>query len=590
MRLIIKIYKELFRCYPMTKWQIPLRAVLTVISPLIEGAIPAMAIAMIMEKDIVRYVTGISLLLLMDALARIIVNILKNKFITYTSSCRVSEFWLELIRKGITMDYCNIEPAAMQDKRLRAENALNGNTLGIEGLWTGTFELVCYAFGLLSYGGIVLSIDIRILLIMVVMSAAGFLLHRHAVKYSDKRRKENTQADRELGLVTWEARVPDYGKDIRIYHVENWFGQLFTKHMDRIRKWFADTELHWYFPTVSDTVFGIARDILMYSILIFRVLHGTVTVAEFTFYVGIVSGFASWLSNFLFKVSAVMKTDLETKAYFEFMDVEDIFLHGEGEKLDITAPVSIEFRDVSFHYENEEEILSHLNFRIEKGKKIALVGNNGAGKTTLVKLLCGFYLPTGGEVLINGIPTGKYDIDDYRLGVSSVFQDGFISAITIAENVAGGEGEIDRKRVKECLRWAGLWEKVSSLPDKEDSYITQKLERSGVEFSGGEFQKLLIARALYQNGRLLILDEPTSALDPIAESGIYEKYNEMTKGRTSLFISHRLASTKFCDEILFMEKGRVVERGTHEELLKKSGKYAKMFDIQSHYYKEEVKG
>lgn len=590
MKNIIKIYRELFRCYPAMKWQIPIRAVLTILSPLIEGAIPAMAIAMILEKDIIRYVTGISMLLLIDVLARVSVNILKNKFITCTSSCRVSGFWTEIIQKGITMDYCNLEPAAMQDKMWKGENALNGNSLGIEGLWSSSFELVCYSFGLLSYGGIILTIDIRVLLIMVAMSAAGFLLHRHAVKYSDKRLKENIQPDREFGLITWEARVPEYGKDIRIYHVENWFGRLFVKHIDRIKRWYTDTELRWYFPTVSDTAFGIIRDILMYSILISRVLHGTVTVAEFTFYVSIVSGFASWLSTFLFRVSAVMRTNLETKGYFECMDIKDVFLHGEGERLDVTAPVSIEFRDVSFRYENEEEILSHLSFKIDKGKKVALVGNNGAGKTTLVKLLCGFYLPTGGEVLINGVPTGKYNIDDYRRGVSSVFQDGFISAVTIAENVAGGEGEIDRERVRECLRWAGLWEKVASLPDREDSYITQQLEKSGVEFSGGESQKLLIARALYQNGRLLILDEPTSALDPIAESNIYEKYNEMTDGRTSLFISHRLASTKFCDEILFMENGRVVERGTHAELLQKGEKYAKMFEIQSHYYKEGVQG
>lgn len=589
MKNVIKIYRELFRRYPSMKWQIPVRAVLTVLSPLIEGAIPAMAIAMILEKDIIRYVAGISVLLLIDAMARIIGNILKNKFSLCTSECRMSGFWAELIRKGITMDYCNLEPAAMQDKMQRGENALNGNTLGIEGLWNSTFDLVCYSFGLLSYGGIIFTIDVRILLVMVVMSVISFLLHRHAVKYSDKKTKENIQPDREFGLITWEARVPDYGKDIRIYHVENWFGQLFAKHITRIRRWFSNTELRWYFPTISDSAFGIVRDILMYSILIFRVLRGTVTVAEFTFYISIVAGFASWLSNFLFKVSAVMKTNVETKGYFEFMDIEDVFLHGEGERFDDTSPVDIEFRDVSFHYDNEEEIFSHLSFQIEKGKKIALVGNNGAGKTTLVKLLCGFYLPTEGEILINGVPTGKYDIDDYRRGVSSVFQDGFISAVTIAENVAGGEGEIDRERVRECLRWAGLWEKVASLPDREDSYITQQLEKSGVEFSGGESQKLLIARALYQNGRLLILDEPTSALDPIAESNIYEKYNEMTDGRTSLFISHRLASTKFCDEILFMENGRVVERGTHEELLEKGGKYAQMFEIQSHYYKEEVK-
>ena len=242
---------------------------------------------------------------------------------------------------------------------------------------------------------------------------------------------------------------------------------------------------------------------------------------------------------------------------------------------------------MSFGYEEGQEILSHLSFRIEKGQKIALAASNGAGKTTIVKLLCGFYLPTEGEVLINGIPTSRYDVDDYRRGIAAVFQDGYIAAFTVAENVAGGErNQIDYERVRECLRQAGIWEKIAGLPEQENSYISQQLEPNGVDFSGGERQKLLIARAYYQNGRLLVLDEPTSALDPIAESKIYEKYHEMTRNKTALFISHRLASTKFCDEILFLEKGKVKERGTHEELLKKQGAYARMFDIQRQYYKE----
>lgn len=589
MKNIMKVYGQLFRYFPAERWQIPLRAVLTIASPLIESAIPAMAIAMLMEGNIARYVTGICILLLVDVIVRIAGNFLANRFEDYSLYVKCIEFWTNLLEKDLTTDYCNVEPARQQNKMQKGQNALNGPSLGVHGLLTSAFEVVCYAFGLLSYGTIILTIDIRVLLIMVVMSVASFLLHRHAVYYSDQNTQERDQANRVIGRMTMEARLPEYGKDIRIYHVENWFERLFTDNMKRLVRWHKRVELRWYFPTISDNVFGVARDLLMYSILIGSVLQGNMTVASFTFYISIVSGFSSWLSNFLFKVSAVMKTNLETKAYYEVMDMKDSFLHGEGEKLDLTAPVSIEFRDVSFHYEDGEEILSHLSFHIKKGQKIALVGNNGAGKSTIVKLLCGFYLPTEGEVLINGISTREYDMDQYRENISAVFQDGFLSPLTVALNVAGGQNErMDRGRVRECLKRAGIWDKINSLPEKEETYISQKLNKNGVDFSGGEFQKLLIARALYQNGRLLILDEPTSALDPIAESGIYEKYNEMTEGRTSLFISHRLASTKFCDEILFLEKGKVAERGTHDRLMEKNGKYAEMFEIQSHYYKEEV--
>lgn len=583
MKNIIKIYRELFRCYPAMKWQIPIRAVLTILSPLIEGAIPAMAIAMILEKDIIRYVTGISMLLLIDVLARVSVNIFKNKFITCTSSCRVSEFWTEIIQKGITMDYCNLEPAAMQDKMWKGENALNGNSLGIEGLWSSSFELVCYSFGLLSYGGIILTIDIRVLLIMVAMSAAGFLLHRHAVKYSDKRLKENIQPDREFGLITWEARVPEYGKDIRIYHVENWFGRLFVKHIDRIKRWYTDTELRWYFPTVSDTAFGIIRDILMYSILISRVLHGTVTVVEFTFYVSIVSGFASWLSTFLFRVSAVMRTNLETKGYFECMDIKDVFLHGEGERLDVTAPVSIEFRDVSFRYENEEEILSHLSFKIEKGKKVALVGNNGAGKSTFIKLLCRLYDPTEGEILLNGIDIRYYDYNEYIQLFSVVFQDFKLFSFSIAENVAVSK-EFDEEKVKDCLRKAGFTERLGEL-EKDIHTNLFKLKEDGMEISGGEAQKIAIARALYKDSPLVILDEPTSALDPVSEYEIYQSFDKLVEEKTAIYISHRMSSCRFCNQILVFDNGKIVQQGSHDELVRdEAGLYYEMWSSQAKYY------
>lgn len=587
MKNIIRLYRIMFRQFRHMKWQLPLQAVFMVASPLMESAIPAMAIAMILERDIRRYVVGISLLLLFDVAVRIGNTLLANRYEDYGMGMRVLHFWPTFLKKTLTMDYCNMEPADKQDKMQKGQYALNGLDQGLSGLIKSSFALGCYTVGLLSYGAIITTVDIRILLIIGMMSIVGFALHRHAVKYSDAHTKERDQAIRGSYRLEWEARKPECGKDVRIYHMEHWFTEIFKKFFRRLECWYAKTELRWYFPTLSDEIFHVLRDLLMYSILIHNVIQGRMTVPAFSFYIGIVAGFGTWVTNFFFQVSTVMKTNLESKAYFEVLEQEDVFLHGEGEKLDLTTPVTIEFRDVSFGYDEGSQILSHLSFRIEKGQKIALVGNNGAGKTTIVKLLCGFYLPTGGEVLVNGIPTSRYDIDAYRKGISVVFQDGFLAPFRVTQNIAGGEeAAMDSARVRQSLEQAELWEKIAALPDHENSYITQQLEKTGVNFSGGERQKLLIARAYYQNGRLLILDEPTSALDPIAESKIYEKYYAMTEGKTSLFISHRLASTKFCDEILYLEKGKIIERGSHEELLKRQGAYAEMFEIQSHYYKE----
>lgn len=590
MKNIIRLYRILYQQFPHMKWQMPLRAVVMVASPLIESAIPAIAIAMILDRNMEHYLVGISLLLLVDVAVRIMNQLLANRLEDYGMGIRVLHFWPSFLKKILTMDYCNIEPADKQNKMQKGQYALNGLDQGVSGLVKSSFALACYSFGLLSYGVIITTVDVRILLIMGVMSVVSFVLHRHAVKYSDAHTKERDQAIRGNINLTKEARKPECGKDVRIYHMEHWFTELFQKYCQQLERWYAKTEFRWYFPTLSDEGFHVLRDLLMYSILIHSVIQGTMTVPEFSFYIGVVAGFGAWVTNFFFQVSTVMKTNRESEAYFEVLEQPDVFRHGEGEQLDLTAPVSIEFKDVSFGYDQGSEILSHLSFRIEKGQKVALVGNNGAGKTTIVKLLCGFYLPTEGEVLINGIPTSEYDIDSYRKGISAVFQDGFLAPFRIKQNIAGGEEEtIDRVKVRTCLQKAGLWEKISGLPDQEDSYITQQLEKSGVNFSGGERQKILIARSYYQDGRLLILDEPTSALDPIAESEIYEKYHAMTQGKTALFISHRLASTKFCDEILFLEKGKVVERGVHEDLMNRQGAYAAMFEIQSHYYKEGAK-
>ena len=262
----------------------------------------------------------------------------------------------------------------------------------------------------------------------------------------------------------------------------------------------------------------------------------------------------------------------------------------EGAGNDTMVAPSIEFRNVSFTYEGSEKpVLTNVSFKINADEKIALVGNNGAGKTTIVKLLCGLYPPTSGEILIDGKSINDIGVEKYQDMISVLFQDTSPIALSIAENVCGCEPQdADKKKLEECLKKAGLLEKVNTLAKKEETYITQTLDEKGVVLSGGETQKLLLAKAMYKDGPMLILDEPTSALDPIAESRIYEEYNQLADKKTAVFISHRLASTKFCDRILFLDGGQIVEEGSHDQLMKNGGKYREIFDIQSHYYKEEV--
>lgn len=220
------------------------------------------------------------------------------------------------------------------------------------------------------------------------------------------------------------------------------------------------------------------------------------------------------------------------------------------------------------------------------GEKLAIVGLNGAGKSTLVKLICGLYDPTEGEVLLNGVDIREYNRQEYYRLFSAVFQQFSVLEVTLAENVAQTDENIDWKRMGDCIEKAGLTDKVESLPQHYETHIGRKVFEDGIELSGGETQRLMLARALYKGGSIIVLDEPTAALDPIAENDIYMKYNEMTEGCTSVYISHRLASTRFCDRIIFLGEGNILEEGTHEELMQKGGNYAELFEVQSKYYKE----
>lgn len=218
-----------------------------------------------------------------------------------------------------------------------------------------------------------------------------------------------------------------------------------------------------------------------------------------------------------------------------------------------------------------------------------MVGINGAGKTTFVKLMCGLYVPTEGEIYLNGHPVNEYNINEYYSVFAAVFQEINIMPLTIAQNIActTDDKKIDRDKVWMAVRSAGLYEKISSLNDGIDAYFDKEIHKAAVDFSGGEKQKLALARAIYMERPFLVLDEPTSALDPIAEREMYLCFNKITHDGSALFISHRLASTRFCDKIIHMENGEIIEIGTHNDLMKSNGKYADMFKVQSRYYSEE---
>jgi ATP-binding cassette, subfamily B, bacterial len=585
------LYKEELKMYPRMKWLIPINIITEISIPFIGAVIPALAVSIIIgEKGAGYFVGAIGAVVVLYT----IINCLQkytDLWITQTNTwVRLDDFMKKIIIKSITTDYDNVEPQKQQKLMEKAYEALTSNWTGVEIMYKKTPSAIINLVGMLGYGVAILALDIKILIILIFMSIFNLKLNDYARNYMAKCRDEEAKLNRTINYLYGKSTTLENGKDVRIYQMEAWFKEVFHATIKKIVKWKVRTEKRWYLPVAADTVFSALRDLAAYIILINQVLDGRITLAVFTLYIGIVAGFSNWLFEFVGAYGELKKGSIQVDDYRYMLEFPDKFKRKDGLGIPLRDiyPLTIEFKDVSFRYDGaDKDTLSHINLTIKAGENVALVGHNGSGKTTLVKLLCGFYHPTAGEIYVGGHSISDYDIDEYYKLIGAVFQDVKPLAFNIAQNISGRDiDETDMDKVQESLRAAGLGEKIEGLKDKEMTYITQTFSAEGIQLSGGEAQKLMLARAIYKNAPIMILDEPTAALDPIAESHMYEEYNKLTSDKTSIFISHRLASTRFCHKIIFLENGSIMEEGTHEELIKKSGKYAEVYEIQSHYYKD----
>ena len=329
---------------------------------------------------------------------------------------------------------------------------------------------------------------------------------------------------------------------------------------------------------------------LIYLLVCIKAWAGAFGLGTATQYIGSVTSFFGGFSE-LMKCIGVMRINssfLDT--VFELLDTPNTMYQGSlttEKRSDIQYDV--EFRDVSFKYPGSEAYaLRHVNMKFKVGSRLAVVGMNGSGKTTFIKLLCRLYDPTEGEILLNGINIRKYRYDDYMKIFSVVFQDFQLLALPLGQNVAASQ-TYDAARVLDCLNKAGFGEKLAKMPHGLDTYLYKSVDTEGVDVSGGDAQKIAIARALYKDSPFIILDEPTAALDPIAEAEIYSKFDEIAGDKTAVYISHRLSSCKFCDEIAVFDSGSVIQQGTHSDLLAdESGKYFELWNAQAQYYKKDT--
>lgn len=491
--------------------------------------------------------------------------------------------------KSACCSYPLMEDSKFQDKQAKAWETLRGNNSATEAVWTTLCEIMKSVMGFVIY--LFLLKDVSLFLIMVTFftTLSGYLVTNYIGGWEYRHREEQAEILKKLYYSIEKGKDHLFAKDVRIFGMEAWIIDLMEKYQHLLIEFSGRGQRKYLLADVVDLLLAFLRNGIAYGYLLVSALRGEMEVSRFLLLFTVVGGFTEWISQILTYFTVLHRQSLELSSLREFLDQKEIFRMEGGIEPQIQEGMdyAIELRDVTFGYPGSEKpIFKHLNLIIPAGEKLAVVGLNGAGKTTLVKLICGFYDPDEGEVLLNGVNVKEFNRRGYYRLFAGVFQNFSVLAGSILLNISQTMQGADRERALSCVEKAGLMDKLKSLPDGLECLMDKTVYNEAVEFSGGELQRLMLARLLYRDSPIIVLDEPTAALDAIAESDLYNRYQELTRGHTSIYISHRLASTKFCDRIILIENGEIIQEGNHQELIKKGGRYAELFEIQSKYYRK----
>lgn len=487
--------------------------------------------------------------------------------------------------KLMRMDYRYVEDSGFWDKNDRAFQACSNNANGMEGMYNRLYRIPA---NLLTIAGMFIlagGLSPWILLALVAHVLVMMWASRQNHNYRYARKEEQAKDERRIRYYYDTTHDFTYGKDIRIYNFRERILMNYEKEIQSLNVLVKRLARHEYLLALAGIMTLFLTNVLMYGILIAQTVRG-MPISSFTMYVSLITSLMTAMLTFGDDIAFLQNEGQYVGDVFRLMD-EQLQDAGKDE-ITLNDTLEIVFEHVDFRYPGSENyIYKDLNFTIHKGERLAIVGVNGAGKSTLVKLMTGLFEPTAGHIYINGIDISRFRKQDLYSLYSAVFQDVNVLAFPIRENVTGGTADADDARVMETLDKVGLGEKVRGFEKGLDQMMLKVIEEDGTDFSGGERQKLSIARGLYKDAPMVIMDEPTAALDALAETEIYESFSNMVEGKTAVYISHRLASTKFCNHIALFDKDGLREYGSHKELMEKKGEYYHMFTVQGKYYQKE---
>ena len=489
--------------------------------------------------------------------------------------------------KVMSIDFQHLENSDVMDCYQKANNACNSNDAGVEGLMRSIVNYLCTAA--VAVTGIIIlgTLNIWLVMMMIVISIVTCVVGDRFNKYSKEKIWDP--------LAPWwrkddymRRQITDFApaKDIRLFGLREWLVGKYRK----LKKVRLDVQkknaVLWFWASVFAGVMLALSHCAIYGWLIWSVVYDGLSIGNFSLYLASAATLFQYINQLLNGVSELLQKSRQVDDFRSFLDFDGGEKDSSGKPVPESDSYEFEFRNVSFKYPKAKNYaLKNLSLKLNAGERLAVVGLNGAGKSTFIKLLLRLYEPTEGEILLNGVNIREYDKRSYYRVFAPVFQDVELFAFPLAENVSMKSPECtDKKLAEECLNAAGFGEKLTELPRGVDTEILKVIHDDGVDLSGGEKQKLALARALYKNAPVVVLDEPTAALDAIAESRLYNDFDKLIGGRTAVYISHRLSSTQFCKNVAMFKDGEMCEYGTHESLMERNGAYAEMFRLQAQYY------
>ena len=492
----------------------------------------------------------------------------------------------------MTMPFIYTEDPNMLDCNQKASQAVGGNQQGVEGMmhiilnFSGSLGAVIAGLSIIS------TINFKIVILMIAIALANFFISNLANQWCKKH--------------VWDELAPwwrkrwymdialgdfSYAKDIRMFGLKNYLTHKFQE-INKIRfNYQKKNNRVWLLVSIASSFFWVISQVLIYIYLIRCIFAKTITIGNFTLYLSATATFFECVMSLLNSITNFLNNSRYVDDFRSFYEMPELRQNLPDQKTNLPklqpqSQYEFEFQNVSFKYPRAERFaLQNVSIKIKAGERLAVVGLNGAGKSTFIKLLLRLYQPTEGKILLNGTDIQTYDLNSYFKIFAPVFQEVNLFAMSFAENVSMKSLEnTDKDLAHQSVVQSGLEEKLDSLEKGLDTQLLKVIYDDGIDLSGGQKQKLALARALYKNSPVVVLDEPTAALDAIAESKLYSDFDKLIGGKTSIYISHRLSSTQFCNNVAMFKDGKLIEYGTHESLLKQNGEYANMFKIQAQYY------